>query len=62
MIKFIIGSLGMLLILEGLLYAIFPDRMKSMIIKMTEMSNDSLKWGGLMSAILGFLMLWNAMR
>ena len=58
MIKFIIGSLGMLLILEGLLYAIFPNRMKSMIIKMTEMSNDSLKWGGLMSAILGFLMLW----
>ena len=62
MIKFIIGSLGMLLILEGLLYAIFPNRMKSMIIKMTEMSNDSLKWGGLMSAIIGFLMLWNAMR
>ena len=62
MIKFIIGALGMLLILEGLLYAIFPNRMKSMIIKMTEMSNDSLKWGGLMSAILGFLMLWNAMR
>ena len=62
MIKFIIGSLGMLLILEGLLYALFPNRMKSMIIKMTEMSNESLKWGGLMSAILGFLMLWNAMR
>ena len=62
MIKFIIGSLGMLLILEGLLYAIFPNRMKSMIVKMTEMSNESLKWGGLMSAILGFLMLWNAMR
>ena len=62
MIKFIIGSLGMLLILEGLLYAIFPNRMKSMIIKMTEMSNDTLKWSGLMSAILGFLMLWNAMR
>tara|TARA_B100000941_G_scaffold60061_1_gene39501 strand:- start:2174 stop:2362 length:189 start_codon:yes stop_codon:yes gene_type:complete len=62
MIKFIIGALGMLLILEGLLYAIFPNRMKSMIIKMTEMSNDSLKWGGIMSAILGFLMLWNAMR
>ena len=62
MIKFIIGALGMLLILEGLLYAIFPNRMKSMIVKMTEMSNESLKWGGLMSAILGFLMLWNAMR
>ena len=58
MISFILGSLGLLLIIEGLLYAVFPNRMKSMIQKMLEMNNDTLKWGGLMSAILGFLMLW----
>ena len=58
MITFILGSLGLLLIIEGLLYAVFPNRMKSMIQKMLEMNNDTLKWGGLMSAILGFLMLW----
>ena len=58
MITFILGSLGLLLIIEGLLYAVFPNRMKSMIKKMLEMNNDTLKWGGLMSAILGFLMLW----
>jgi len=23
------------------------------------MNNDTLKWGGLMSAILGFVMLWS---
>ena len=62
MITFILGSLGLLLIIEGLLYAVFPNRMKSMIQKMLEMNNDTLKWGGLMSAILGFLMLWTVIK
>ena len=62
MIQFILGSLGLLLIIEGLLYALFPNRMKSMIKSMLEMNNDTLKWVGLASAIVGFLMLWTAVR
>tara|TARA_B100002052_G_scaffold74950_1_gene67976 strand:+ start:537 stop:722 length:186 start_codon:yes stop_codon:yes gene_type:complete len=60
--QFILGSLGLLLIIEGLLYALFPNRMKSMIKSMLEINNDTLKWGGLASAIVGFLMLWTAVR
>ena len=62
MIQFILGSLGLLLIIEGLLYALFPNRMKDMIRSIIEMNNDTLKWGGLASAIVGFLMLWTAVR
>ncbi len=62
MIQFILGSLGLLLIIEGLLYALFPTRMKNMIRSMLEMNNDTLKWGGLASAIVGFIMLWTAVR
>ena len=62
MIQFILGSLGLLLIFEGLLYALFPNRMKNMIRSMLEINNDTLKWGGLASAIVGFLMLWTAVR
>ena len=62
MTQFILGSLGLLLIIEGLLYALFPNRMKNMIKSMLEMNNDTLKWGGLVSAIVGFLMLWTAVR
>ena len=62
MMQFILGSLGLLLIIEGLLYALFPNRMKNMIKSMLEMNNDTLKWGGLVSAIVGFLMLWTAVR
>ncbi len=62
MMQFILGSLGLLLIIEGLLYALFPNRMKNMIRSMLKMNNDTLKWGGLASAIVGFLMLWTAVR
>ena len=62
MIQFILGALGLLLIIEGLLYALFPNRMKNMIRSMLEINNDTLKWGGLASAIVGFLMLWTAVR
>jgi uncharacterized protein YjeT (DUF2065 family) len=62
MMQFILGSLGLLLIIEGLLYALFPNRMKDMIRSIIEMNNDTLKWGGLASAIVGFLMLWTAVR
>ena len=62
MMQFILGSLGLLLIIEGLLYTLFPNRMKNMIRSMLEMNNDTLKWGGLASAIVGFLMLWTAVR
>ncbi len=62
MMQFILGSLGLLLIIEGLLYALFPNRMKNMIRSMLEMNNDTLKWGGLASAIVGFLMLWTVVR
>ena len=62
MMQFILGSLGLLLIIEGLLYALFPNRMKNMIRSMLEINNDALKWGGLASAIVGFLMLWTAVR
>ena len=62
MTQLIIGSLGMLLIIEGLLYALFPSRMKAMITSMLNMENDKLKWGGLMSAILGFIMLWSVIE
>ena len=61
MIEIFLGSLGLLLIIEGLLYAVFPDRMKSLINKMTKMSNEILKWGGIASALLGLMIMWTVL-
>ena len=57
MIEIFFGSLGLLLIIEGLLYALFPNRMKSLINKMTEIPDDTLKWGGAASALLGLIIM-----
>ena len=61
MVEIFLGSIGLLLIIEGLLYAVFPNRMKSLINKMTEMSNENLKWGGIASARLGLMIMWTVL-
>ena len=61
MIEIFVGSIGLLLIIEGLLYAVFPNRMKSLISKMTEMADDTLKWGGIASALLGLMIMWTVL-
>tara|TARA_Y100000590_G_C14869515_1_gene694566 strand:+ start:119 stop:307 length:189 start_codon:yes stop_codon:yes gene_type:complete len=61
MIEIFLGSIGLLLIIEGLLYAVFPNKMKSLISKMTEMSNETLKWGGIASALLGLMIMWTVL-
>ena len=61
MVEIFLGSIGLLLIIEGLLYAVFPNRMKSLINKMTEMTNENLKWGGIASALLGLMIMWTVL-
>ncbi len=61
MIEMFLGSIGLLLIIEGLLYAVFPNRMKSVIKKMVETSNDTLKWCGIASALLGLMIMWTVL-
>ena len=62
MTEIFLGSLGLLLIIEGLLYAIFPNRMKSLISKMVEIPNEILKWGGAASAAVGLILMWAVIR
>ena len=46
------------LFIEGLIYAIFPSKMKSILIKMKEINNNQLRFGGLLFAVLGFVIIW----
>jgi hypothetical protein len=54
----IIAALGLLLIFEGLLYAIFPTTMKKMIKKILNSSDETLKWTGIISAVFGLVLIW----
>ena len=57
--KELIVAIGLLLVIEGLVYTIFPDQMKSMMKKMQELSASNLRTGGLFFALIGFIIVWS---
>ena len=56
--KELIIAFGLFLFIEGILYALFPSKMKSMLLKLNEVNNGQLRTGGLIFAIIGFLIIW----
>ena len=57
--KELIIAFGLFLFIEGILYALFPSKMKSMLLKLNEVNNGQLRTGGLIFAIIGFLIIWS---
>jgi uncharacterized protein YjeT (DUF2065 family) len=53
----ILTAVGLLLFIEGLLYAIFPSSMKTMLNSMKNLSEQKLRIGGLIFAIIGFIII-----
>ena len=56
--KELIIAFGLFLFIEGILYAIFPSKMKSMLKKMELIKDTQLRSGGLVFAVIGFLIIW----
>ena len=54
----LIIAFGLFLFIEGILYAIFPSKMKSMLKKLELVNNSQLRTGGLIFAILGFVIIY----
>ena len=54
----LIIAFGLFLFIEGALYAIFPSKMKNMIMKLSEMKDNQLRFGGLIFLVIGFLIIW----
>ena len=55
----LIIAIGLLFVIEGLLYSIFPDQMKSMMQKMKDIPSSNLRTGGLFFALIGFIIVWS---
>ena len=51
-------ALGLVMVLEGALYALFPDGMKRMMANAIEQPNGMLRGAGLCLAIAGFGVVW----
>jgi hypothetical protein len=56
--KELIIALGLFLFIEGILYALFPSKMKSMLLKLNDVTNSQLRTGGLIFAVIGFIIIW----
>ena len=54
----LIIAFGLFLFIEGILYAIFPSKMKDMLQKLKEINDSQLRTGGLLFAIIGFIIIW----
>ena len=51
-------AFGLFLFIEGILYAIFPAKMKNMLKKLELVKNGQLRTGGLIFAIIGFIIIY----
>jgi len=56
--KDLILALGLLLFIEGLFFAIFPTRIKSMLMIIEKIPETKLRSTGVFFLILGFLIVW----
>ena len=56
--KELIIAFGLFLFIEGILYAIFPSKMKSMLKKLELIKDNQLRAGGLIFAIVGFIIIY----
>ena len=54
----LIIAFGLFLFIEGVLYALFPSKMKNMIMKLSEIKDNQLRFGGLIFLVIGFLIIW----
>ena len=51
-------AFGLFLFIEGILYAIFPAKMKNMLKKLELVKDSQLRSGGLIFAIIGFVIIY----
>ena len=53
-------AFGLFLFIEGILYALFPSKMKNMLKKLELIKDSQLRTGGLIFALIGFIIIYYA--
>ena len=56
--KELIIAFGLFLFIEGILYALFPSKMKNMLKKIDTFNDGQMRVAGLIFSIIGFLIVW----
>ena len=58
--KELIIAFGLFLFIEGILYALFPSKMRNMLKKLELIKDSQLRSGGLIFALIGFIIIYYA--
>ena len=56
--KELIIAIGLLIFIEGMLYALFPAKMKNMLKTIEKFQINQLRVSGLIFALIGFAIVW----
>ena len=54
----LIIAFGLFLFIEGMLYAMFPSKMKNMLKKLELIKDNQLRVSGLFFAVVGFIIIY----
>ncbi len=54
----LIIAFGLFLFIEGVAYALFPSKMKNILKKLDLVADRQLRIGGLIFALIGFVIIW----
>ena len=60
--KELIIAIGLLFFIEGMLYALFPSKMKNMLKIIEKLPVSQLRISGLLIALIGFVIVWYLKR
>jgi uncharacterized protein len=55
-------ALALILVIEGIVYALFPELMKRLALRTTRTPVHPLRIGGLIAAIIGVALVWALRR
>jgi len=55
-----VAAIGLVFVIEGLLYAILPGRLKGMMAMMQQVPEETLRTGGLFAVAAGVAIVWIA--
>ena len=58
----LLTALGLAVAIEGLLYTLFPNAMKKMMVQVLAQPQSSLRTAGLVAAIAGVSLIWLVRR
>ena len=51
-------AIGLLLFIEGILYALFPSKMKNILKSVDKLPINQLRISGFLFALIGFIIVW----